>query len=60
MINFVDHKSFILSSGTNDHAKTVITTSKIDDGGGWPMRFYCQLKAPWFLVLGFWGLGTRA
>ena len=28
MINFVDHKSFILSSGTNDHAETVIT------GGG--------------------------
>ena len=25
MINFVDHKSFILSSGTNDHAETVIT-----------------------------------
>ena len=25
MINFVDHKSFILSSGTNDLAETVIT-----------------------------------
>ena len=27
MINFVDHKSFNLSSGTNDHAETVITLS---------------------------------